>query len=108
MILPVFTSGLTSSSGLSAGPEAAAGYASLDDLPTRDPAFAALARLLARHAGAFAKDCGFDLQRKPKLDSLWVNLLKAGGQHSRHIHPHSIISGTVYVEVPKGSGAIRF
>ena len=83
-------------------------YASLDDLPTRDPAFAALARLLARHAGAFAKDCGFDLQRKPKLDSLWVNLLKAGGQHSRHIHPHSIISGTVYVEVPKGSGAIRF
>ena len=25
-----------------------------------------------------------------------------------HIHPHSIISGTLYVEVPRGSGAIRF
>ncbi len=83
-------------------------YASLNDLPKRDPAFADLARLLARHAAAFAKDCGFDLQRKPKLDSLWVNLLKAGGQHSGHIHPHSIISGTLYVEVPMGSGAIRF
>src|SRR5439155_20350143 len=83
-------------------------YASLNDLPRRDPAFAELAKLLARHAAAFAKDSGLDLQRKPKLDSLWVNLLKAGGQHSGHIHPHSIISGTFYVEVPKGSVAIRF
>jgi uncharacterized protein (TIGR02466 family) len=83
-------------------------YASLNDLPKRDPAFTGLTRLLAWHAAAFAKECGFDLQRKPKLDSLWVNLLKAGGQHSGHIHPHSIISGTFYVEVPKGSGTIRF
>jgi len=83
-------------------------YASLNDLPKRDPAFSELAKLLARHAAAFTEDCGFDLTRKPKLDSLWVNLLKAGGQHSGHIHPHSIISGTLYVEVPEGSGAIRF
>ena len=83
-------------------------YASLNDLPKRDPAFAELARLLTRHAAQFAKDCAFDLPHKPKLDSLWVNLLKSGGQHSGHIHPHSIISGTLYVEVPPGSGAIRF
>jgi len=83
-------------------------YASLNDLPRRDPAFAALAKLLARHAGAFSTECGFQLDRKLKLDSLWVNLLKAGGQHSGHIHPHSIVSGTFYVEAPAGSGAIRF
>jgi len=83
-------------------------YASLNDLPRRDPAFADLAKLLARHAVEFARASGFDLPRKPRLDSLWVNLLKAGGQHSGHIHPHSIISGTFYVEVPPGSGAIRF
>lgn len=83
-------------------------YASLNDLPKRDPAFAELARLLTRHAGAFAVECGFDLDRRPKLDSLWVNVLKAGGHHSGHIHPHSIISGSLYVEVPAGSGAIRF
>ena len=83
-------------------------YASLDDLPRRDPAFADLARLLTRHGADFARDCAFDLSRKPKLDSLWVNLLKSGGQHSGHIHPHSIISGTLYVEVPNGSGAVRF
>lgn len=83
-------------------------YASLNDLPRRDPALADLARLLTRHAATFAADCRLDLKRKPRLDSLWVNLLKSGGQHSGHIHPHSIISGTIYVEVPDGSGAIRF
>jgi uncharacterized protein (TIGR02466 family) len=83
-------------------------YASLNDLPRRDPDFADLAKLLTRHAVKFAEECGFDLRRKPKLDSLWVNLLKSGGHHSGHIHPQSVISGTLYVEVPSGSGAIRF
>jgi uncharacterized protein (TIGR02466 family) len=83
-------------------------YASLNDLPRRDPAFADLAKALTRHATAFARDCAFDLARKPRLDSLWVNLLKPGGHHSAHIHPHSIMSGTMYVEVPPGSGVIRF
>ena len=81
-------------------------YASLNDLPRRDPAFADLGKLLTRHATTFARDLGWD--RKPRLDSLWANLLKSGGQHSGHIHPHSILSGTFYVAVPKGSGAIRF
>ena len=81
-------------------------YASLDDLPKRDPAFADLAKFLTRDAAKFAKESGWAV--KPKLDSLWVNLLKTTGHHSGHIHPHSILSGTLYVEVPKGSGAIRF
>ena len=83
-------------------------YASLNDLPKRDPAFANLQRLLLRHAADFSDELAFDLGRKPKLDSLWVNLLKPGGHHSAHIHPHSILSGTLYVEVPKGGGSIRF
>jgi uncharacterized protein (TIGR02466 family) len=83
-------------------------YASLNDLPKRDPAFADLAKLLTKHAANFATECAFDLSRRPRLDSLWVNLLRASGHHSAHIHPHSIISGTLYIEVPKGSGAIRF
>jgi uncharacterized protein (TIGR02466 family) len=83
-------------------------YASLNDLPLRDPRFADLARLLNRHVAAFAADCAMDLGgRKPKLDSLWVNVLKPGGGHSGHIHPHSIVSGTVYVAVPPGAGALK-
>ena len=83
-------------------------YASLNDLPRRDPAFAELAKLLTKHASKFADECAFDLKKKPRLDSLWVNSLKAGGHHAGHIHPHSIISETLYVEVPAGAGAIRF
>ena len=83
-------------------------YASLNDLPKRDPAFADLQRLLARHAAAFARELAFDFGRRPRLDSMWVNLLAAGGHHGAHIHPHAILSGTFYVEVPPGGGAIRF
>lgn len=83
-------------------------YASLDDLPVRDPDVAELVRRLGRHVAAFAEACAFDLEgRRLKLDSLWVNLLKGGGGHSGHIHPHSVVSGTFYVAVPPGSGALK-
>jgi uncharacterized protein (TIGR02466 family) len=83
-------------------------YASLADLPQRDPAFADLKRHLDRHVRAFVADSALDLgARKARLDSLWVNILKPGGAHSGHIHPHSVISGTVYVEVPPGAGPLK-
>jgi uncharacterized protein (TIGR02466 family) len=83
-------------------------YASLNDLPARDPRFADLVRHLNRHVAAFAADCAFDLGgRRLKLDSLWVNVLKPGGAHSGHIHPHSVVSGTFYVAVPPGSGGLK-
>ncbi|HYJ29001.1 MAG TPA: TIGR02466 family protein [Allosphingosinicella sp.] len=83
-------------------------YASLNDLPRRDPRFAELVRGLDRHVAAFAAECAMDLGgRRLKLDSLWVNVLKPGGAHSGHLHPHSIVSGTVYVAVPPGSGALK-
>ncbi|KQN07214.1 TIGR02466 family protein [Sphingomonas sp. Leaf25] len=84
-------------------------YASLNDLPLRDPVFADLKRMLDKHAARFAAECGMELAgRKLKLDSLWVNLLKPGGGHSGHVHPHSVVSGTFYVAVPEGAGGIRF
>lgn len=83
-------------------------YASLDDLPVRDPAFAELKRRLDRHVARFAAACAFDLRgRRLKLDSLWVNLLKPGGAHTAHLHPHSVVSGTVYVAVPPGAGGLK-
>jgi uncharacterized protein (TIGR02466 family) len=83
-------------------------YASLNDLPVRDPRFGDLVRHLNRHVAAFAKACDFDLGGKRlKLDSLWVNVLEPGGTHSGHIHPHSVVSGTIYVAVPPGAGALK-
>src|SRR5258708_31724475 len=83
-------------------------YASLDDLPTRASVFGDLKRKLDKHAAAFARDLDFDLGgRRLKLDSLWANVLKPGAAHSGHIHPHSALSGTVYVATPKGSSALK-
>lgn len=83
-------------------------YASLNDLPARDPAFAALRRKLDRHVAAFAEELQLDLGgRRLRLDSLWVNVMQRHATHSGHIHPHSAISGTFYVAVPPGSGALK-
>lgn len=83
-------------------------YASLDDLPKRDPSFAALKRELDKHAAAFAKALHLDLgRRRLKLDSIWINLLEPGGAHSGHIHPRSVLSGTYYVDLPAGASALK-
>jgi len=83
-------------------------YASLDDLPTRASVFGALKARLDRHAAAFSRALDLDLGAgRLKLDSLWVNLLKPGAAHSGHVHPHSVLSGTVYVTVPPGAGGLK-
>ena len=83
-------------------------YASLNDLPTRATAFGALKTKLDRRAAAFTQALAFDLGAgRLRLDSLWVNLLKPGAAHSGHIHPHSVISGVVYVAVPPGASALK-
>jgi uncharacterized protein (TIGR02466 family) len=83
-------------------------YASLNDLPWRVPVFGELSKALDAHVAAFAKDLDYDLQgRKLTLDSLWINILPPGGVHTSHIHPHSVISGTYYVTVPDGAGALK-
>ncbi len=83
-------------------------YASLDDLPRRATAFADLKRKLDRHAAAFAEALAFELGGgRLRLDSLWVNVLRPGAAHSGHVHPHSVLSGAVYVRTPPGSSALR-
>ena len=83
-------------------------YASLDDLPVRNPVFDDLRRALVKHVRRFVDEAYLDLGgRRPKLDSLWVNVLKGSGGHSGHIHPHSIVSGTIYVRVPEGAQGLK-
>ncbi len=83
-------------------------YASLADLAWRDPTFKDLVKAIDKHVAAFARDLAFDLDgKKLKLDSIWINILPQGGTHSSHIHPHSVISGTTYVSVPAGAGALK-
>ena len=83
-------------------------YASLNDLPWRFPIFADLEKVLDKHVAAFCKDLGFDLgDKKLKCGSFWINILPEGGMHASHIHPHSVISGTTYVSMPKGTSALK-
>jgi len=84
-------------------------YSSLADLPWRSPEFRELQDHLDTHVSAFIRDLDFDLGGRPlELDSIWINILEPGGAHTAHIHPHSVISGTYYVDIPDGAGAIRF
>jgi uncharacterized protein (TIGR02466 family) len=83
-------------------------YASLDDLPKRATVFETLKKKLDRHVSIFAQALAFDLgAARLKLDSLWVNQLKPGAAHSGHVHPHSVISGAVYVAVPPGASVLK-
>ena len=84
-------------------------YASLSDLTWRSPFFEELKHLLDLHVKTFAEDLDFDLEgRNLKLEDLWINILPEGGNHSAHIHPNSVISGTTYISMPSGSSAIKF
>ena len=84
-------------------------FASLDDLAGRFPEFARLEKLIGRHAAAFARELHWEMRgTKPVCDSLWVNVMPEGGSHTSHIHRNSAISGTYYVAVPEGAGAIVF
>lgn len=82
-------------------------YASLEDLIRRDSLFDDLRRVLDRHVARFAAELHLNLKAKLKLDHLWINILKPGAAHSGHIHPGSVISGTVYLEVPAKASALK-
>ncbi|MCM2563192.1 2OG-Fe(II) oxygenase family protein [Lutimaribacter sp. EGI FJ00015] len=83
-------------------------YASLTDLPWRFPIFADIVTALDAHVAVFAEDLAFDLgDGKLILEDLWINILPEGGTHSSHIHPHSVISGTTYVQMPDGASALK-
>lgn len=83
-------------------------YGSLDRLHLVSPRFAELRRRLDRHVRAFARDLHYDLRgRKIAMTDCWVNVMPAGVVHSLHLHPASFLSGTYYVAVPRGAGALK-
>lgn len=83
-------------------------YASLNDLPQRAPAFSDLIKILDKHAATLARNLHWEVgNARLVCDSLWVNILGEGGNHSGHIHPGSVLSGTVYIAMPEGSGQLK-
>ncbi len=84
-------------------------YGSVCRLQTVSPTFARLERLLAPHVGRFARSLDFDLAGKRlEMTDCWLNVMPRGVSHSLHLHPTSTISGTYYVQVPKGAPGLKF
>jgi len=84
-------------------------YGSIGVLSARDPVFERLRTKLDRHAAAFAETLEFDLppQVHLALDHIWVNVLRPGAAHAGHLHPNSVLSGTMYVSTPPGASALK-
>ncbi len=84
-------------------------YGSAHQLQRFSPTFAALQKKLQRHAEAFAAAAHWDLAgRKLEMTDCWVNIMTRRGTHGLHLHPLSVLSGTYYVRVPRGSSGIKF
>jgi uncharacterized protein (TIGR02466 family) len=84
-------------------------YGSLDRLHLVSPRFADLRRRIDPHVKAFARALHYDLAgRALAMTDCWANVMPARSVHSLHLHPTSFISGTYYVAVPKGAGALKF
>jgi uncharacterized protein (TIGR02466 family) len=84
-------------------------YGSLDRLHLVSGLFARLRRRIDPHIKTFARALHYDLAgRTLRMTDCWANVMPAGVVHSLHLHPTSFISGTYYVAVPRGAGALKF
>ena len=84
-------------------------YNSVCRMHLLSPTFAALERQLNRHVKKFTHDLGLDLEgRQLSMTDCWVNIMPPKVVHSMHLHPLSTISGTYYVQTPKGCSGLKF
>jgi uncharacterized protein (TIGR02466 family) len=84
-------------------------YGSVHRLQTVSPTFESLRRKLKRHVAAFAAAAEWNLEgRGLEMTDCWINIMPKHTVHGLHLHPHSTLSGTYYVQVPKGSPGTKF
>jgi uncharacterized protein (TIGR02466 family) len=83
-------------------------YNSVSRMQRLSPTFAALEKKLARHVSAFTRALEFDLEgRELTMTDCWVNIMPRQVVHGLHLHPLSTLSGTYYVQTPKGCPGIK-
>jgi uncharacterized protein (TIGR02466 family) len=84
-------------------------YGSLDQLHKMTQSFASLEKKLQPVLKQFILHTSLDLNSKDLfLSRMWANVMGQGAHHGMHLHPLSVISGTVYVSCPKNSAALVF
>ncbi len=84
-------------------------YSSMDQLHQFSSTLMELERAISAHVQIFAKHLEMDLQGGTLgMSNCWLNIMPAQTSHSLHIHPNSVISGTYYLQTPRGCSGIRF
>jgi uncharacterized protein (TIGR02466 family) len=84
-------------------------YSSANRMHTLSPTFARLERHLNRHVKAYARELEFDLEgRELTMTDCWINIMPPGVVHTLHLHPLSTLSGTYYVQAPRGCPGLKF
>jgi uncharacterized protein (TIGR02466 family) len=74
-----------------------------------DPVFSDLFHWIAACCQGAVQDWGWDLnQATPTFNNAWAMVNRWGHGTRAHLHPNSLLSGVVYLQVPEGSGAIAF
>lgn len=84
-------------------------YNSAHRMHQLSPTFADLEKKLDRHVRNYAGSLGLDLRNRPlTMTDCWVNIMPLQVVHASHLHPLSTISGTYYVQTPRGCAGLKF
>jgi uncharacterized protein (TIGR02466 family) len=84
-------------------------YSSRNDLHYFSSTFRELEEKIRPHAYAYASILDYDLNGyELVMTDCWLNIMRKGAVHTSHIHPLSFISGTYYVQLPRGASGIKF
>ncbi len=84
-------------------------YASANELQKFSPTFAQLERQIDRHVARFVRALDYNLGGRPlRMKKCWVNVMPPNTHHGLHLHPLAVVSGTYYVDMPKGASAIKW
>ena len=84
-------------------------YGSLDQLHRMSSSFIRLREQIDRHAARYARALHWDLRGgRLAMSDCWMNVMGQGAAHTRHLHPHAVVSGTYYVKTPRGAAGLKF
>ena len=83
-------------------------YGSLCHLQKMSSTFATLERKLRRHVSAYVRSLELDMAgRSLVMTDCWVNVMGRQVVHGLHLHPLATISGTYYVQTPRGCSGLK-
>ena len=84
-------------------------YGSLDQLHRMSSTLIGLRERIDREVAVFAKALHWDLRGGTlEMTDCWMNVMGKGAAHTRHLHPHAVVSGTYYVQTPRGAAGLKF